>query len=80
MAPECDNADFTSRRDFIVHGVPELREVPNKSYMYAYAYVYVQGDIDSDVKGSVCFASEFALPPFSLPHPCVVQFSKHNSR
>ena len=37
-----------------------------------------RGEINSDVKGSVCFVLEFALPPFSLPLPSVVQYSKQH--
>ena len=37
------------------------------------------GEINSDVKGSVCLLLEFALPPFSPSLPSVVQFSKHST-
>ena len=39
-----------------------------------------RGDINYDVKGSVCFALQFAPPPFSPPLPYVVQIPKQNRR
>ena len=37
-----------------------------------------RGEINSDVKGSVCFVLVSALPRFSPPLPSVVQFLDHN--
>ena len=38
-----------------------------------------RGDMNSDVKHSVCFVLKFALPPFSPPLPSGVQISKQNT-
>ena len=60
-------------------GFQELKFHPVCSYYMMKCRGLFMGEINSDVKGSAWFVSEFALIPFSPRLPSVLQVSKHNT-